>query len=216
MKDGIIFDLDGTLWDSTEKVVESWNYSMSRCEEIDYTMTKEVMKSLMGKTIEEIAKLILSDVPEQRGIEIMKQLCREEVFYLEKHGGVLYPDLEETLKELSERYSLYIVSNCQEGYIESFFKYHKLNKYFMDFENHGRTNLSKGENIKFITERNKLDRAVYIGDTQGDCDAAKSAGIPFIHARYGFGNIKEECRFINRIDELPELIEKEFSGSIFK
>ena len=43
--------------------------------------------------------------------------------YLTVHGGELYPDVEKTLDELSERYDLYIVSNCQRGYIESFFAY---------------------------------------------------------------------------------------------
>lgn len=212
MKKGIIFDLDGTLWDSTEQVVKSWNHVMHGCKDTDCIMTTEIMKSLMGKTIEEIAKLILNDVPEKRGIEIMKQCCNEEIIYLEKHGAVLYPGLEETLKELSENYELYIVSNCQEGYIESFLKYHGLDKYFTDFENHGRTNLTKGENIKLIMKRNKLEKAVYVGDTQGDCDAAKLAGIPFIHASYGFGSINRKTYSINNINELPELIENECKG----
>ncbi|HAQ41139.1 MAG TPA: HAD family hydrolase [Clostridiales bacterium] len=208
MKKGIIFDLDGTLWDSTEQVVKSWNHVMSGCEDTGCIMTTEIMEGLMGKTIKEIAGIILSDVTEERGLEIMKGCCIEETAYLNKHGGVLYPKLEETLKELSESYGLYIVSNCQEGYIESFLKYHGLEKYFIDFENHGRTNLSKGENIKLIMKRNKLDKAVYVGDTQGDCDAAGLAGIPFIHASYGFGSVNRKIYSINNINELPELIKK--------
>lgn len=216
MKNGIIFDLDGTLWDSTEQVVKAWNYVLNESNETDYRMTAEDLKKLMGKTVKEIASIVLNELTEQSAFEIVKLCCQVEQVYLEKQGGVLYPKLEETLNELIKNYSLYIVSNCQEGYIETFLKYHKLGGYFSDYENHGRTNLSKGENIKLIIERNKLYGAVYVGDTQGDCDAAKLAGIPFIHARYGFGNVKEECCFVNSIDELPMLIEKEFFGSIFK
>lgn len=207
MKEGIIFDLDGTLWDSTEQVVESWNHVLSENEDTDYLMTINDMKKLMGKTIKEIAEIVLKNVPEKRAIEIMKSCCSEELIYLDEHGGILYPQLEETLSKLSEKYSLYIVSNCQEGYIESFLKFHKLNKYFSDYENHGRTNLPKGENIKLIMERNNLDKAFYVGDTQGDLDAAKLAGIPFIYAKYGFGNVNSERYFINNLSELPKMIE---------
>ncbi|HKM01409.1 MAG TPA: HAD family hydrolase, partial [Sedimentibacter sp.] len=79
---------------------------------------------------------------------------------------------------------------------------------FLDFENAGRTKRPKGENIKSIIDRNNLDKAVYIGDTQGDYDATKIAGIPFIHAKYGFGKINEETNFINEISELPIYISK--------
>ncbi|MDE7279616.1 MAG: HAD hydrolase-like protein, partial [Oscillospiraceae bacterium] len=83
----------------------------------------------------------------------------------------------------------FIVSNCQSGYIETFLEYHKLGKYFADFECPGGTGFAKAENIRIVMERNGLEKAVYVGDTQGDLDASDSAGIPFIHAAYGFGNV---------------------------
>ncbi len=213
MKTGIIFDLDGTLWDPTEQVVRSWNLVL-REHGIGYTITEEILKGLMGKTIEEIAEAISADVTPHNAIDLIKEFCRTELFYLEQNGGRLYPGLEETLAELEKNYSLYIVSNCQERYIESFLSHHKMEGYFSDFENHGRTNLPKGENIKLIIERNKLERAVYVGDTQGDCNAANSAGIPFIHAKYGFGNINEEVVYVNSVSELPALAENMLSNEI--
>ncbi len=213
MKTGIIFDLDGTLWNPTEQVVRSWNLVL-REHGIGYTMTEEILEGLMGKTIEEIAEAISADVTPYNAIDLIKECCRTEVFYLEKNGGRLYPGLEETLAELAKDYRLYIVSNCQDRYIESFLSHHKMGKYFSDFENHGRTNLPKGENIRLIMKRNKLDRAVYVGDTQGDCNAANSAGIPFIYAKYGFGNINEEVIYISSVRELPVLVENMLSNEI--
>lgn len=205
---GIIFDLDGTLWDSTKEVVTSWNIALDKCDDIDFKITVEDMSNLMGKTIDEITYIIFPNVSKQRAEEIMKKCVNEEDTYIRKHGGVLFPDLEEALKKLSQNYKLYIVSNCQEGYIEAFFEYHKLGKYFLDFENAGRTKQSKGENIKLLIGRNDLDKAVYVGDTQGDYEACKLAGIPFIHAKYGFGKVNEETNYINTISELPEIISK--------
>lgn len=204
---GIIFDLDGTLWDSSKEVTESWNIALKRCN-IDLRITVKDMHNLMGKTLEDISNIIFSNLPKERALEIMNECVKEEDSYISKHGGILYPQLKETLKQLSLKYKLFIVSNCQEGYIEAFLEYHNLGKYFLDFENAGRTKRPKGENIKSIIDRNNLDKAVYIGDTQGDYDATKIAGIPFIHAKYGFGKINEETNFINEISELPIYISK--------
>jgi phosphoglycolate phosphatase len=98
------------------------------------------------------------------------------------------------------------VSNCQEGYIEAFLDYHKLGKYFLDFENPGRTGLTKGENIKLVIERNQLQHPVYVGDTKGDQEAATFAGIPFVFARYGFGQPETYHFVIDRFDQLLDLV----------
>ena len=135
----------------------------------------------------------------------MKEFCETEQAYLEEHGGILFPKLEETLKRLSQKYKLFIVSNCQDGYIQCFFKAHKLNKYFLDYECWGVTGLSKGENNKIIMERNQLKGPIYVGDTNGDAEAAKVAGIPFVFARYGFGNVEEYDFVIDSFEELLTL-----------
>ena len=55
-----------------------------------------------------------------------------------------------------------------------------------------------------VAGRNHLDKGVYVGDIQGDYDATRLAGLPFIHAAYGFGTIDAE---VPRIHSLEELIE---------
>ena len=121
-----------------------------------------------------------------------------------KNGGKLFDNLEKTLQILSQKYDLYIVSNCQAGYIEAFFAYHKLGHYFKDYENSGRTGKPKGENIKLLMEKNHIEKAFYIGDTQGDYNATKIAKIPFLYAKYGFGTVDTEVPYIERIEDLPE------------
>jgi phosphoglycolate phosphatase len=85
-----------------------------------------------------------------------------------------------------------------------------MDEYIEDFENFGRTGKGKSDNIRLIVERNQLDQAVYIGDIQGDFDSTREAGLPFIHARYGFGIIDEEVPYINGLKELPEVVEQIF------
>lgn len=204
--DGIIFDLDGTLWDSTAEVAKTWTsviakYNLNRKE-----VAVEDLKPCMGKLLDEIASILLPELDPKKQMQVIKECCEYENEYLGEYGATLYDKLEDTLKELSKNHKLFIVSNCQDGYIECFFKAHKLDKYFIDYECPGRTGLPKGENIKLIVERNNLKNPVYVGDTQGDANAAKLANVPFIFAKYGFGNVDEFFNSIESFDELLEII----------
>ena len=211
MNKGIIFDLDGTLWDSSNQVVKAFNQALEQMEDIPYQLTTRDMQSVMGKQLDEIADIFFPNVSKERRTEILAACCANEQSYLSQHGGTLYPHLESVLQLLTQKgYQLFIVSNCQAGYIESFYTYHKLNPYFKDYENPGRTGLSKGKNIKLIMERNHLDQAIYVGDTKGDYLATLESGIPFVHARYGFGVVEEAEYNISSIEMLPDLADKIF------
>lgn len=203
--DGLIFDLDGTLWDSSVQVCESWNYVLKNHTSVKReALTVEELQGCMGLTMSDIAaKLFLHEDKEQREL-IMSDMCKYENEYLSKNGAVLYEGMKETIAALSERYPLFIVSNCQDGYIEAFIKAHGMAGYFKDTECWGRTKTPKSESNKLLISRNFLKNPVYIGDTAGDALAAKNAGIPFIHAAYGFGQVSQgEC--ICRINDIRNL-----------
>ncbi|ETP67042.1 HAD family hydrolase [Planococcus sp. N064] len=202
--DSIIFDLDGTLWDSRETVVMAWNKAIEQNDKIDHTLTKQHLKETMGLQMHEIMQKLFPHLNAEMHNELIQSCGEIEGDFISERGGVLYENLEDVLRALSEKYRLFIVSNCQEGYIEAFYDYHGLDKYFQDFENPGRTGLSKGENIKLIMERNGLKDSVYVGDTAGDRKAAKDAGIPFVFAKYGFGEVED---YDYAIDEFNELLE---------
>ena len=101
--------------------------------------------------------------------------------------------------------NLYIVSNCQKGYIEAFLSYYKLNEYFIDFESAGNTGNNKADNIKLVMERNGLNDAIYVGDTIGDYNASVENKILFVYAKYGFGKIGNSTYKINEFKELLKL-----------
>jgi phosphoglycolate phosphatase len=206
MVNAIIFDLDGTMWNSTGCASAIWNRVLLNHKEITWKMTKEKAEQLMGKTMKEIGDILFPELPEEKRNGIVDEFGYEEVNYLTENGAILYVGLEETLKALKKEYELYIVSNCQDGYVPAFLHAHKLEQYFNDIEMSGRTGLDKGSNIKLIMERNNIQSAVYIGDTEGDEKASRIAGIPFIYASYGFGKAIEPDAVISKIVELPECI----------
>lgn len=203
---GIIFDMDGTLWDSAEGVVASWNEMIEKHYEPDKVITIEAMQSVMGKTMDKLAAILFPDLEEEERMALL-DICGEyENDYLRIHGGVLYPDLEATLQKLQKKYHLYIVSNCQSGYIEAFLEHYGFEKYFEDIECYGNNKLEKGDNIRNVVNRNHLTDAVYVGDIQGDYEASQVAGVKFIHAAYGFGVIDAKVPEIRCFSELPDVV----------
>ncbi len=204
--DGLIFDLDGTLWDSGQGICETWKEVISRYPQVKSTVTVEKLHACMGLQLEEIARRLFPELDDTMQKKLMDECCEYENEYLENHGGILYPQLESVLKRLSEKYKLFIVSNCQCGYIESFFKAHDMEKYFTDIECYGNTGKSKGENNILLIKRNNLKNPVYIGDTAGDAKSALDAGVPFIYARYGFGTVEKFDYVIDSFNQLLNIL----------
>lgn len=200
--DGIIFDMDGTLWDTCKIVADSWTAAL-RDTGVKKVFTVKVIRSCMGLMMEEFAAKCMPEIETDKRLAYLKKCFEYENKYLRQHGGLLFPGVLETLEKLREKYSLFIVSNCQDGYIESFFEGNHTQHLFKDYENPGRTGLAKAGNIRLVCERNSLKSPVYVGDTQGDLNACRDAGVPFIYAAYGFGEVKEG--YAARIEHIAEL-----------
>lgn len=210
--DSIIFDVDGTLWDTSEIVAGSWTRAVQENTDLGYTYTAEYLKDIaFGKPIDEIAHLLLPGSPEQE-IERISRICIEyEDRDIREKPAHIYTGVKDTLKKLREQgYKLYIVSNCQLGYIDACTKQCDIKELILDELCHGETGAKKGVTIKMLMERNGIeaDRAVYIGDTKGDQEASAYAGLKFIHAAYGFGSAEDPDYSISEISELPELLTK--------
>lgn len=208
MKKGIIFDLDGTLWDACAAIADSWNAYLKEeradLEQYGLFVTEENIRSICGHTTEEFGDMLFPNVPDAAvRRKLGGECCSYEIEYLKHAGGKLYEGLIETLQALRKNYHLYIVSNCETGYIEDFLIWSGTKEFFEDTEEYGRTLLPKSKNIQLVMERNHLDAAVYVGDTVMDFKSSSEAGLPFIHCRYGFGMV-ENVPFINTLSELPE------------
>lgn len=208
MKKAILFDLDGTLWDSSEEVAHSWSEVLAACPDTEKQITKADMHRFMGKTLDEIGALAFPEIPEQRRKEIMQACVKHEVEYISEHGAKLLGDIRGILTPLKEKYTLCIISNCQDGYIQCFLDYFGFWDIFDDIECPGRTGKGKGENIRIVMQRQGIDKAVYLGDTQGDLNAADEAGVPFVFAEYGFGSIDRHTESISSLAEIAAAAER--------
>ncbi len=209
MKKGIIFDVDGTLWDSADPVARSWSLVLEeRYPEIARPITPEDMYRNMGRTMDAIGDDLFPFLPRDKRTEVMKACMEYENEYLAGHPGTLYPGMVSVLTGLACRYKLFIVSNCQEGYIEALMASCGIEKYIADTECFGATGRPKGDNIRLVMERNGLEKCFYVGDTAMDQEASRQAGIPFVFASYGFGEAEGADAVISSLEELPEVAEK--------
>ncbi|MFS4432303.1 HAD family hydrolase [Chryseobacterium sp. S90] len=206
----LIFDLDGTLWDSRATIIKIWNEVLGRHQLIQRELKPEDMNQYMGLLAHDIIKDIIPGISDLQAQELLSEIVAEENKILHIQGGILYEGVEETLKSLADTHSLFIVSNCQDGYIESFLDYYQFNDLFVDFESHGRTQKPKSENIQLLMERNDLtiEDSVYIGDTQTDYNSADTNGLPFIFCKYGFGKLNnaEHKPSVSKFHELKKFI----------
>ena len=201
--DGIILDIDGTLWNSTEIVAEAWNEVVSARPDVPVRFTPERLTGLFGKTLDHIADLAFPFLEPEDRYELIRLCCeREHEFIRASDRNILYPGVADTIRSLSETYPLFIVSNCQSGYIELFLEKTGLGPCIRDFECPGYTGLEKGPNIRLVADRNHLERPVYVGDTEGDRQACAAAGVPFCHVSYGFGRVEDPDYTIEQFSDL--------------
>ena len=191
--DSIIFDVDGTLWDSTEIVAIGYNRALETYTDLPIRVDGARLMTLFGKPMDQIFAELLPELLREQQHFISEKCVILEEEELEKAdpAPLLYPGIEEMFQKLSKKLPLFIVSNCQCGYIEQFLRKNHFESYITDHLCFGQTGTSKGQTILRLMKENNLKNPVYVGDTQGDANACREAGIPFILADYGFGNVPD-------------------------
>lgn len=202
-----ILDVDGTMWNSTPVVAEAWNAAIVADGSSQARVTEQRLQQLFGKPMNVIGELLFTDVGEEAR-ERLLTACEEAEQKTLREGefDILYPGVKDTLKRLVEEQGaqLFIVSNCQSGYIELFMEKNHIEYLITDILCHGDTGQGKGENICSLMEKNGLhaEDTAYVGDIQGDYEAAKQAGVSFIFASYGFGEVPEAEYKIEKFEEI--------------
>ena len=200
----LIFDIDGTLWDSRALVAEGYNLQLEQEGLSHLAVTAEQLRPLFGKVMTEIADILFVSIPGPERYSLMERcMCTENAHLEASSCHIGYPGVRETLEALAKTHELYIVSNSQRGYPELCMEKLGIAPLIRGHLCFGDTGTGKGQTIRTLMERYGLTDCAYIGDTQGDRDAAAEAGIPFIWAAYGFGTPDS---WEHRIEEIRELL----------
>lgn len=204
--ESLIFDIDGTLWDSRALVAEGYNIQLNKEGLSHLCVTAEDFIPLFGKVMTEIADVIFAEIPEESRYALMDRCMDTENRYLQENPcHIGYPGVQQTIAELSKNHRLFIVSNSQCGYPELCIEKLGLAPYIEGHMCFGDTGTSKGKTIRTLMEKHNIGSCAYVGDTQGDYEATVEAEIPFIWCTYGFGTPDAYAEKVDRFEDLLKL-----------
>lgn len=188
--ENIIFDLDGTLIDSSKSIVKALSAAF---KDKSINPKNKLDESIIGPSIDEIIESNLIDDNKSLKDELKKTFI--EIYDRKVCSKCnIYPNTMQTLDFLRNKgKKLFIITNKREFPTLKILEDKSLLKYFEyvycidSFKNTG--NLKK-ELIQKLIEKNQLskDSFVYVGDTMADYDACLFNNIEFIFASYGYGS----------------------------
>lgn len=198
--DSLIFDMDGTLWDAVDSYCKIWDVTLEQMSVKRRNVRRSELIALMGKPIDRIYDSIVGDGADRH--RFLSQLDENERTMMPELGGRLYPGVYETIPSLALDYRLFMASNCGADGLHNFLRYTQLEPYFTGTITHGETHQDKDLNILALIKRYDLKRPLYVGDTQGDLDSCRKAGVPVAWVSYGFGVMEAPDYTIDSFSEL--------------
>lgn len=210
-KKAVLFDLDGTLTDSGEGII---NCAILALEHFGLPIpSREKMRVFVGPPLTQ--SFIEHGVPEDKAEEAV-EIYRSRYIPIGKFENKPYPGIRELLETLhANGHRLYIATSKPEGMSIDILNHFDLAKYFtricgasMDASRN-----SKEAVIAYLLEATgEKNNMIMIGDTKFDIIGAKHHGIPAIGVSWGYGNVEDmvnagAAAIANTTQELLSLIE---------
>lgn len=199
--DGVIFDIDGTLWDSCATCAIGWNKVFAE-NGLDFKVSEKDINSVTGRPFKECVEMLVPGLDEK----VITEISEGEKWALGNHGAKIYDGVIDGLKNLSKIGRIFLVSNCQDWYLDEFLEFTGIADFVVESDCNGKSRLSKTDMLKRLIERHNLKNPVYIGDTKGDMQAAEESGCEFICASYGFGEVKNAKLGFDSFEEIAKFL----------
>ena len=204
MKKIIIFDLDGVLIDSISNMNYAWKKS---CEESNIKKPFKFYKKYIGLPFYEILRKLKIDKKYHFNLErryFFHSLTKIKLIKLSSYNATI-------LKKLKKKYILALFTSKNKkraeevlGSYKNLFKY----KVYPSKKFLGKPHPDGLNKIIKFSKLKKKD-AVYLGDTIYDYQCSKDAKIDYIHANWGYQNIKNKRLIrINKLNEINDYLEK--------
>lgn len=204
----VIFDVDGVLVDSFEV---NFEYFKNIFETAGYVApTKEEYRHMFHISMDDLIRLVAKN-PDEMEFQRIKNCAKNVKYQIEKmkltEGSV------ETIKKLSEKYRLAIVTGRPEDGAEDYLKHSGLEEYFETVVHYGHYNNPKPHPEPLLVALERLgissEEAIYVGDQKTDLESANAAGIPFIlYSEFDYGlegvEMKAE-KFVEILDLVEEI-----------
>ncbi len=198
--DALIFDIDGTLWNASATSAKGWNMGLAKLG-IDKKVSAEQISMVAGLPYEECIDTLFPGLKESHS-ELLNTLDNSETEAIQSEGGQFFDGVIEGITGLANHYQIFLVSNCQEWYLDLFLDFSGLKHVLSGTDCNGISGLPKNEMLLRMKRDYALNNPVYIGDTAGDEEAAERANIDFIFVSWGFGKPNGNPVAVNSFAEL--------------
>lgn len=213
MNQGIIFDMDGTLF-QTNKILEpalEGTFNVLREKRLwDGETPINKYREIMGVPLSVVWETLCPDFSQEereRSNELFQKKLNEMI---RSKKGALYPHVSMTLHSLSSQYCLFIASNGHEEYLKTIVDTYELEKYFKKvYSIQLISSGNKAELVKKVVEENSLGKGWVVGDRLSDFQAAKDNGLISIGVNFDFAQedeLNQADIVIKDIKELTTLI----------
>lgn len=188
--DALIFDMDGTLWDGVETYANGFN-DFFKANKIERQLAKADIAGYMGWEEDRFLEATIPEFAYEARKNAYQEIIRYQYQRISTDGGLLYDGVKEGLEKLSQRYKLFIVSNCPACTIDHFMAWAGLEHLITDTMAHGKNYRPKHENIRMLMDRHQLKQPYYVGDTDSDSRQSDMVPLPFVFVEYGFGSTEQ-------------------------
>lgn len=207
----IIFDLDGTLFQSEILAVPAFHDTLNRLRAEGLYAgpihDDQVLKSMFGKTNEEIWPELLPNVSAEVIAKADQYMGDFELLRLHRGEGRLYSGVAEIMQALHQKgYRLCIASNGGERYVRGVADYYFSGLFAGVYSAGGYRTSSKVDLVKLIVDRFSDGSLVMVGDRSSDIEAGKENQLLTIGCNYGFGQNEELVDADYLIDDFCELL----------
>ncbi len=186
----LIFDVDGTVWDSEKDVFLSFNHTLK--ENAGFEITKEEFQKLAGM---HLGKMFEKELPEDKKNLAGEYEKKYKKYYIDEghytDATTLFPNVKSTLDNFKKQgFYMAVASSKPKRILDKMVSHFDLQgfSYVLGTEESNFKHKPDPEIVNYIMKElnvNKED-AVIIGDSKSDMICGKNAGIDTIAVTYGY------------------------------
>ncbi|MDN7240727.1 HAD hydrolase-like protein [Planococcus sp. N028] len=210
MKPALIFDMDGTLFQTNTILELSLDDTFAYLKALQlWNLNTPIDKyrEIMGVPLPVVWKTLLPNHSEETRAAANAFFSDRLIKNIEAGNGALYPNVEALLHHLTSKgHPVFIASNGMPAYLEAIVKFYNLNRWVTEtFSIAQISSMDKGDLVAEVVAKYGIENGAVIGDRLSDINAAKTNQLLAIGCRFDFAQEAELAQADVVIEDLSEV-----------
>jgi phosphoglycolate phosphatase len=203
----VVFDFDGTLYDSEAEVWRTISFQKRFAPELAVIKTRQDLRDIYrGNFYEEVCRWNRMPIKQAPALARRMRKC-----FVRDYSAPIIPGIKAVIKALSKGFQLAVVSSNYGSAMRKLLRRDGIEKYFVAVSG-AESGKSKKDRIVALLKRRHVrpEQAVYVTDTTGDVKESRKAGLEVIAVGWGFHSVaalrKTGAKVIRRPGQLPKIM----------